>query len=103
MFPLARKMVLTFISFFLSSCILLHFSKNNEIAEKAQKEISASVSQVVYQLIDLLRDGHPEDRLRGCYHALYLISETYSFPANAPQLGKYINNKNNRKTIKIRQ
>lgn len=58
--------------------------------DKSQKDINASVSQVVHQLIDLLRDGHPEDRVRGCYHALFLISETYSFPPNTPQLGNFI-------------
>jgi hypothetical protein len=58
--------------------------------DKLQKDINASVSQVVHQLIDLLRDGHPEDRVRGCYHALYLISQTYSFPPNTPRLGIYI-------------
>ena len=57
------------------------------VVDKLQRDINASVSQVVHQLINLLRDGHPEDRVRGCYHALFLISEKYSFPANIPQLG----------------
>lgn len=56
-------------------------------ADKLEKDANASVSQVVHQLVDLLRDGHPEDRVRGCYHALFLISEKYSFPSNAPKLG----------------
>jgi hypothetical protein len=58
-------------------------------SEKVEKDVNASVSQVVHQLIDLLRDGHPEDRVRGCYHALFLISEKYSFPANTPRLGMF--------------
>jgi hypothetical protein len=57
------------------------------LTDKVQKDLQASVSQVVHQLIDLLRDGHPEDRMRGCYHALFLISDAYSFPKNAPPLG----------------
>lgn len=84
MFPLAKKTVCYLcLIIILVSVYLLRL-----LAERIQKELSVSVSQVVYQLIDLLRDGHPEDRVRGCYHALFLISETYSFPANAPPLGK---------------
>ncbi len=69
-----------------SDFLVLIFSFSSD-SDKLHKDVNASVSQVVHQLIDLLRDGHPENRVRGCYHALFLISEVYSFPPNTPKLG----------------
>jgi hypothetical protein len=56
-------------------------------SHKEDSSLFSSVAQVVHQLVHTLVEIHPEDRVRGCYHALLLITQEYSFPlASRPEV-----------------
>ncbi|KAF2077646.1 hypothetical protein CYY_001033 [Polysphondylium violaceum] len=50
-----------------------------------KKKIFANLSHVVGLLVNQLSNPHPDDKIRGCYHALNLLCKTFSFPPDTPQ------------------
>ncbi|EGC29883.1 hypothetical protein DICPUDRAFT_95859 [Dictyostelium purpureum] len=50
-----------------------------------KRKIFANLSHVIGFLVNQLSNPHPDDKIRGCYHALNLICQTYSFPPDTPQ------------------
>ncbi|EFA83096.1 Huntingtin family protein [Heterostelium album PN500] len=54
----------------------------NIITKKTK--ILANLSHVISLICSKLSNPHPEDMIRGCYHALKLICQQYSFPLFTP-------------------
>ncbi|EGG16421.1 Huntingtin family protein [Cavenderia fasciculata] len=53
---------------------------NNDHFVTNKNKIQSNLSHVIGLIINQLSNPHPEDMIRGCYHALKLIASIYSFP-----------------------
>ncbi|KYQ92058.1 hd [Tieghemostelium lacteum] len=50
-----------------------------------KKRVFANLSHCVGMLVNQLSNPHPDDKIRGCYHALNLLVKVYSFPIDTPE------------------